>query len=236
VISIGALALVLASAPELRREDNLDFATDNALQSSGGLQFFYAFATPEEARGAPEGSALARFSMLDDRAKPGERLYVLMSRLVYTVDRDISFFTEARSRDVNYLNAIAPEVRATVNARGVFHADLTPANNFTLDWQEPVPADSPFHSFLPQGAKPASIVIQRNFGFARVLGFRTAERSVTWTAHVPLGFGRTRVFVCTMSLMHNIPPPFMGGKERVYREFVDNTAMLVTRLREYSGP
>jgi hypothetical protein len=235
VISV-AVALLVAAAPELRREENLDFIDDAAFQNSGGIQFFYAFATPQEARAAPEGSALARLRALDDRAMPGERLYVLMSRLVYTLDRDISFFTEARSRDVNYLNSVAPEVRATVNARGVFHADLTPANNFTIEWQEPVHADSPLLPFLPKSAKPASIIVQRNFDFARVMGFRTAERSVTWTAHVPLGVGRTRVVVCTISLMHNIPPPFLGGKQRVYREMLDNTAMLVARLREYPGP
>ena len=233
---VGAVALLLSSAPELRREENLDFTPDSAFQSDGGVQFFYSLASPDEARGAPEGSALARLRRLDDRGMPSEALHVLMIRLVYTLERDISFFTEARARDLNYLNALAPELRATVNARGVFHADLTPANDFTLEWQEPVAGDSPLLQFLPEGTKPASIIIQRNFDFARVMGFRTAERTVTWTAHVPLGFGRTRVFVCTFSLMHNIPPPFLGGKQRVYREALDNTAMLIARLREYDRP
>lgn len=229
-------SLLLTSAPELRREENLDFTPDAAFQADGGVQFFYAFATPEEARKPPEGSALARLSTLDDHATPGERLFVLMTRLVYTLDRDIRFFTEARARDVDYLNAIAPEVRATVDERGVFHADFTPSSSFSIEWQEPVSPESPLLPFLPASARPASIIVQRNFDFARVLGFRTAERSVTWTAHVPVGRGRTRVYVYSLSLMHNIPPPFMGGKQRVYREAVDNIAMLITRLREYDGP
>ncbi len=226
----------LAAEPTLRREATLDFPADEAFQAGGGVQFFYAFATPDELRDPAPSSPLARLRALDDRARDGEALFVVMSRLVYTLERDVSFFTAARARDVTYINAVAPEVQARVDEAGVFHTPLMPANRFTIAWQQPVPDDSPLFAFLPDGARPDSIVVQRNADFARVLGFRTAERSVTWTAHVPLGAGRTRVFVCTMSLLHNVPPPFMGGRQRVYDEAIDQAARLIGRLRAYRGP
>jgi hypothetical protein len=235
-VSWLTLTLMLASAPDMRIETQLDFEVDETLQRDGGVQYFYGFATPAQARAPAEGSALAKLRELDDHARPNEALYVMMNRIVYTVERDVSFFTEARARDVTYINDLAPEARVTLNERGMFHAAMVPANNFTIEWQEPVPAKSPMFNFIPAGARPASLVVQRNFNFARIMGFKTAERSVTWTAHVPLGQGRTRVFVCMLSVMHNIPPPFMGGQQRVYREAVDNTAMLISRLREYDGP
>lgn len=225
----------LAAEPQMRRETSLDFAVDEAFQNDGGVQYFYAFAEPAEVADAGVGSALAKLRVLDDKAKPGEQLHAVMSRIVYTLERDVSFFTETRARDVSYINTIAPEVKARVDIDGVFHVTKSPANRFTIEWQKPVSAKSPFHAFLSEGAEPDSIIVQRNSDFARVMGFRTAERSVTWTAHVSLGVGRTRVFVCTTSLMHNIPPGFMGGKERVYKEAVGSATQLIGRLRAYKG-
>lgn len=219
----------------MRREMKVDFEVDEAFQADGGVQFFYAFADAAEVADAGTGTTLSRLRALDDAARPGEQLHAVMSRIVYTLDRDVGFFTEARARDVKYINAIAPEVKAKVDGKGVFRTSKPPANSFTIEWQQPVPAGSPYRAFLPAGAEPDSIIVQRNSDFDRMFGFRTAERSVTWTAHVPAGDGRTRVFVCTTSLMHNIPPGFMGGKQRVYKEAVQSATQLIGRLRDYKG-
>lgn len=225
----------LASDPTMRREAKLDFDLDEAFLSDGGVQFFYEFAEPAQVADAGVGSTLAKVQTLDDKAKPGERLHAVMSRIVYTLDRDVTFFTEARARDVAYINAIAPEVKAKVDDKGVFHTSKPPANSFTVEWQKPMPAASPYRAFLPEGVEVDSVIVQRNFGFDRMFGFRTAERSVTWTAHQSLGEGRTRIFVVTMSLMHNIPPGFMGGTQRVYKEAVESATQLIGRLRDYEG-
>ena len=92
-----------------------------------------------------------------------------------------------------------------------------------------------FCEFLPAEHQPASVVLQRNFGFASVLGWRTAERAVTFTAHVPMGPGRTRLVVCTISHLHHLPPFFLGGRDRVLRESVEGAAALIGRMRSYSG-
>lgn len=236
------LALVASAAaaapPEMRREPQLDFKPDEAFQRDGGVQFFYALEpslpTP------PATSAWARLRPLDDLATPTDAYEVVMSRIVYTVARDVSYFTEARARDTKYLATVAPEMKVTAAPDGSFLVGRMPKNRFRLSWFDaPTPAEptlEPFFRFLPTDAAPASIVVQRNSEFGRVMGWRTAERSITYTAHFSRGPGVTRVHVVTMSLLYHVPPFFLGGKARVYREAVDETANLIEALREYRGP
>ncbi len=236
------LAVMLAATPvEMRRETSLDFAIDEAFQQVGGVQYFYEFASPDP-RPKPS-SALARFRAMDAKSTIDDPYHVVMSRLVYTVERDLSFFTEARARDVKYLKQVAPAVGISVERDGTFRAAQAPSNRFRLTWldaptRESVAGDAAlanFFEFFPKGAQPASIIVQKNFDFARVMGWRTAERAITYTAHESLGPGRTRIHVCTMSLLHHVPPFFLGGKERVFRESIDGAAQLIAQLRAYSG-
>ena len=236
------LAMTAAAVPEvaMRREPLVDFAIDEQLQQDGGVQYYYELTASMPQPGP--ASALGRFRGLDELAIPDESYQVLMSRLVYTVDRDISFFTEARARDVTYLRAVAPDMGITAEPDGSFRVAHMPSNHFRLTWFEAPStcalADSAlarFCEFLPAEHQPASVVLQRNFGFASVLGWRTAERAVTFTAHVPMGPGRTRLVVCTISRLHHLPPFFLGGRDRVLRESVEGAAALIGRMRSYSG-
>lgn len=236
-----ALALLgtaaLAAPPEMRREPAPDFEPDEAFQADGGVQFFYALEVTVTAPDA--GTSWARFRPLDDQAQATDAYHAVMSRIVYTVERDVSYFTETRARDARYLEEVAPEMKVTAQQDGSFLVGRTPANRFTLRWYDAPAGDEPtlepFFAFLPKSARPSSVVVQRNTEFARVMGMRTAERSITYTAHLALGPGRTRVFVCTVSLLHALPPFFLGGKNRVYREAVDETQRLIEALREYRG-
>jgi hypothetical protein len=239
---LSLLALTLLAAPpsvELRRETTLDFVVDEALQQDGGVQYFYELAPPTK-KPAP-ASALARFRAMDRLATIDDPYQVVRSKLVYTVERDLSFFTEARARDVRWLNQVAPEMGVTVEPGGGFRVDRTPSNRFKLTWFEaPAPGTdtelTQFFTFLPVDQKPASIVVQHNTDFARVMGWRTAERAITYTAHYSLGPGRTRIYVCSMSLLHHLPPFFLGGKDRVFRESVDGAARLIAQLRSTKDP
>jgi hypothetical protein len=231
---LSLIVLTLAAAPvELRQERALDFAVDEAFQNDGGVQYFYELADPVAK--PTEGSPLAIFRSMDELSKPNDPYHVVMSRLVYTVDRDVSFFTEARARDAEWMNRVAPDVGVTAEADGSFRAARTPSNRFRITWLEPpFPDDAGlkrFLSLLPSGAVPVSVVVQKNSDFSRVLGMRTAERALTYTAHVPLGPGRTRVFVCSMSLLHTLPPFFLGGRKRVYVEAIEGAGKLIEQLR-----
>lgn len=232
-----ALAILAAALPvEMRREAELEFAVDEAFQNDGGVQYFYELAEP-----APKASpALTRFRAMDRESSIDDPYVVVMSRLVYTVERDSSFFNETRARDVHYLKQVAPEMGVRLEPDGTFRVSRMPSNRFELTWLEaPVAVEDPalaaFFTLLPPGERPVSIVMQKNFEFARVLGWRTAERAITFTAHYAIAPGRTRVVVCTMSLLHHLPPFFLGGRGRVFRESVDGAAKLIGQLREWTG-
>ncbi|MDP2272421.1 MAG: hypothetical protein Q8N23_32745 [Archangium sp.] len=230
-----ALAILAASPVEMRQDSDLEFAVDEAFQQDGGVQYFYELAEP----GPQPSSALTRFRAMDPESTLDDPYVVVMSRLVYTVERDISFFTEARARDVSYLQQVAPDMGVRLEPDGTFRVNRTPSNRFKLTWfEEPVagkaPAMTAFFGLLPQGAKPASVVLQKNFDFARVMGWRTGERAITYTAHFAIAPGRTRVVVCSMSLMHHLPPFFLGGRGRVFRESVDGAASLIGQLRAWT--
>ncbi len=229
-----ALAILTASPVEMRREADLEFAVDEAFQQDGGVQYFYELAEP----GPKPSSALTRFRAMDPESTIDDPYVVVMSRLVYTLERDISFFTETRARDVSYLKQVAPDMGVRLEPDGTFRVTKVPSNRFKLTWfDEPVAGNDPaltaFFGLLPAADKPASVVLQKNDDFARVMGWRTAERAITFTAHFAIAPGRTRVVVCNMSLLHHLPPFFLGGRGRVFHESVDGAATLIGHLRAW---
>ncbi len=221
------------------------FAVDETYLRSGGVQFFYELAHREP---SPEtaSATFPLFRAFDEsgRWKSAAPLNVVMSRLVYEVDKDVSFFTEARANDLTYINTVAPEYRITRQPDGGFRSGAMPSNAFTIRFFDEAAvrrragsgAVARFLELLAAPGLPHSIVFQQNDEFARVLGWRTAELSVTWTAHFSLGPGRTRLQVCTMSYLHSMPPFFLGGEKRVYRESVDGASQLIDALRRYRDP
>lgn len=237
----GLLACAALAATPMRRESTLDFALDEPFQRDGGVQYFYELA-PKEPSPETSSTAFAFFRAFDESgrwAAQGQPLHVVMSRIVYVVDKDTAFFTEARAKDVTWINTVAPEFDVTLRPDGGFHAGKSPSNDFTLRYldaralgaQPPDGGVAHLVALLPDAGLPASVVVQENFDFARVMGFRTGAWSVTWTAHLPLGPGRTRVHVVTMSTLHHLPPFFLGGEKRVFNESVKGALDLIERLR-----
>lgn len=229
----------------MRRETDVRFALDEAFLARGGVQYFYELAKKEP---SPE-TASATFELFRDLDLPGrwrseQPLHVVMSRIVYEVDKDASFFSAARAFDLPYINTVAPEYRISRLPDGGFRSEAMPANDFRIEYLHAAevarratePAVARVLSFLGAAGPPVSIVFQQNDDFARVLGMRTAELGLTWTAHVALKPGRTRLYVCTMSYLHSLPPFIMGGEKRVFRESFDGAALLIERLRAYRDP
>ena len=225
-----ALAIFAAAPGELRRESELEFAVDEAFQQAGGVQYFYDLAEP-----TPEpSSALTRFRAMDAESSIDDPYTVVMSRLVYTVERDLSFFTEARARDVGFLKRVAPEMGVRLEPDGTFRVTRAPSNRFKLTWfHEPITSADPALTAFLRLLLQAWVRHPRGDDFARVLGWRTAERAITFTAHFAIAPGRTRVVVCSMSLLHHLPPFFLGGRARVFRESVDGAARLSCQLRAW---
>lgn len=231
-----------AARPPVRREERITFEVDATLQERGGVQYFYELIDQDQDALARE--SFAKLQPLDARGRwagSKEPLYVLVSRIVYTLDKDVAFFTAERVRDVAYMNTILPGADIRRKAPGQYTVAKTPANSFTVRYLgrealTATPRDAALERILslaPELGLPDSVVVQENFDFARVMGARTSALSVTWTAHYPLAPGRTRVAVCTMSLLYNLPPFFLGGRQRVHDEALGGALMLIQALRAY---
>lgn len=243
----GALLLVsglaFAETP-LRRESVSDFAIDAAFQDKGGVQYFYALLPSSP---SPETNAtFARFKPLDVSglwSSLSSPPAVVLSRLVYTVEKDATFFTEARARDVEYINAVAKEMEVTKRSDGSFRVGAMPSNTFTIEYfdaaklaQGEAPAAFRAVELAGMNEPPASVVFQHNRDFSRVMGMRTADGSFTWTLHFAIAPGRTRVVVFTMSYLRSLPPFFLGGERRVFRESTEGARALIDNLRAYEAP
>jgi hypothetical protein len=249
VRSLGAIVLfsTLAGATPtpLRRESDPRFTIDVPFQDKGGVQYFYALLPNESSPERNETFALFRpFDASNVWSRLDSPPSVVMSRLVYTVERDVSFFNEARARDVEYINAVAKEMDVVKREDGTFRVGKMPANTFRIDYFD---ADRLAKGALELPAvrralelsgieTPTNVVFQENSEFSRVMGMRIADGSVTWTIHAAIGPGRTRVVVFTMSYLRTLPPFFLGGPGRVLRESTEGARVLIDNLRAYQPP
>jgi hypothetical protein len=230
----------LASSP-LQRERDVGFTVDPSFQDSGGVQYFYQLVERDEAKTSELVARLLPLDVHDRWIALSEPTNVVILRFVYTVDKDASFFTEARALDVDYINAVAKEMEVSRNPNGSFHIGRTPANTCWLVHYDEARVKAAANqlalkqlvALAGESGLPDSVVFQENVDFARVLGHRTAAASITWTAHFPLAPGRTRVAVLTMSYVYELPPFFLGGSSRVMRESVRGATDLIERLRAY---
>lgn len=246
----ATLCLVLASLAgaetPMRREADARFAIDAEFQNKGGVQYFYSLL---ESAAAPEKDSTFQlfrpFDLPDVWTRLDGPVHVVLSRLVYTVEKDVSFFDEARVRDTRYINAVAKGMNVTRRDDGSFRVAATPANSFSIEYFDAaklgqaaglLPAVQRVLELTGISEAPVAVVFQHNRDFARVFGMRTAAAGFTWTAHYPLGPGRTRLVVFTMSYLHTLPPFFLGGAKRVFRESTDGARVLIDALRAYQPP
>lgn len=238
-------ALASAETP-LRRETDARFAIDAAFQDKGGVQYFYALLEPEP---SPEKNAtftlFRPFDLPDVWGRLDAPTHVVLSRIVYTVEKDVSFFSEARVRDVGYINGVAKEMEVVKREDGSFRVGKMPANTFTIEYFDAarlaqgateLPAIKRLLELTGVTEPPASVVFQHNRDFSRVMGMRTAEAGFTWTAHYALSPGRTRLVVFTMSYLRTMPPFFLGGARRVFRESTEGARVLIDNLRAFEPP
>lgn len=245
ILTVVWASASLGATPLVRQETELTFGVDQDFQDRGGVQVFYRLLASSDAPATTELFSRFRPFDVNDRwnaiSSPAN---VVMLRFVYTIDKDVSFFSEARAKDLDYINAVASEMNVSKNEDGSFHVGRMPSNDFWVSHfgSEQVKAAAAENAAVKQllaldgeTALPDSVVFQENKGFARILGHRTAEASVTWTAHYSLGPGRTRIGIFTMTYVCELPPFFLGGERRVRTESIRGALEVIDRLRAYGA-
>ncbi|MBL8913829.1 MAG: hypothetical protein JNM17_24210 [Archangium sp.] len=228
--ALTGLAVQICSAADLRRETRADFVIDPAFQADGGVQLFFTLvdARPGETHRAELGPFLT-LDRSDRLSALREPVHVTTSRVSYVVDKAVSFFTRDRLLDAKYMQALAPQLELTSRPDGGFHIARSPANSLSVD----VHLEPDFTKGVAGLAHGNLVVVQENVDFARVLGWRTAAWSATWTFHEAISAQQTRITALTLTYLFNVPPPFLGGPERLYADTAAQTLAFVTALRAY---
>lgn len=227
-------------APPLRAEARIDFPCDRTFLSDGrGVQLFFELISrdvrAEDHRSFNLLRPLDKENLWDKKSEP---LYVLASRLAFVVDKDISFFSESRLQDEDYLTRLLPAFQIKRISKNGFRSDASPKHQFEISyfdreasreaWPRSLLGTNRFEQF------PDVVLVQHNHGFEKVLGFKTARMGQTLSLHYALGEGRTLVVAWSLSYLYNIPPFFLGGEARVLREARLASLALIGNLRGLS--
>lgn len=244
LILIGAVLAGAAAQGDVasRRESDARFPIDDDFQRDGGVQFFYELVKQDVP--PSKAAAFKTYEPFDFRkryATSSSPLHLVVGRVSYTLDKDISFFSERQVRDENYIAAVAKGYGIKKQPDGTYRVSKIPSNSFRIHYFDQAEVArrasgggmARLLEFMPDAGLPPVVVVQENYNFSRVMGVRTGDFSYTWTAHYPLGPGRTQLNVCTMSYLHSLPPFFLGGDARVLSESIDGTTAFIERLRAY---
>lgn len=217
----------------VRREASVDFAIDPAFQADGGVQVFFELIQADDRPSERPTVTLFRTALDSEGrwARVDEPLHVAVARISYVIEKDVSFFSRERTFDLSYVRAIAPDMRISGLPDGGFAVGKMPSNQFGLSYREEPFGLEAATALAGHGGSP--VVIQHNEGFARVAGWRTAAFATTATFHQPLGPGRTRLTVLTLNALYNLPPFFLGGRDRLYADLLEQTVLLIGRLRGF---
>lgn len=227
-----------------RRETQARFLPDEAFQVQGGVQYFYDFVEKgdDALKGSPAYGAFRELDPARRWASLADPVYVVMVRVVYLLDKDVSFFSRGRVLDARYMNRICPTCGIQPLGSGLYRVKQMPANTSRVRYL----AGGELQQSLSEGwlksalalssalGAPEIVVLQENFDFEPILGMRTGERSVTVTTHHAAAPGKTRVAVHMVTWMHNVPPFFLGGAGRVHDTTLEGTLSLVKYLRRYA--
>ncbi len=256
-ILVGLLAaphLAQSRPLEVRAETGVAFPIDEAFLRKGGVQHFFALtdpgglcATGDSISGGADRAAEALIALrVLDRdgiwsAMHREDLHAMISRVAYIAEVPIQFFSEARVRDVDYINSVMPGMNVECGGDGSFHAKgsllrFMPSTRFTLDYRRGAAAarlPTPLLTGVASDISPAILLTQRNTEFGRIGGMRTSRASYAATAHYAVGTGQTLIVNCTLGYLHSLPP--VGGARLIRDKARDYTAQVVANIKACSS-
>ena len=172
--------------------------------------------------------------------KREEEYYTLLTKTVYGINKNISFFTKERLSHISYLQDVMPHnnLRKEGNHYELKVGFGAPDISYTLDVFD---ADS-FNASFPGLEKyfaeydhieldPQLIVVQHNFDFSKVLGQETSKMSISISRYFEYKTGQTLIINYTLNLIYNLPPKLFGGGELLVNQMKKGIVALVRDTR-----
>jgi hypothetical protein len=172
-----------------------------------------------------------------------DRYSVMLGRAAFTIDKPVEFYTRERALSVDRLNRLMPEfpLKKLGTEIGLFKSESAPSCKIKIETfskadvlkLEATRPELHFPERLhPELGTPDFLVLQNNFDFDRIFGFRTSQGAITLSAHYRYSPEQTLVLVYSLGFLHNLPPDLWGGAQLVMDTSRDATLVLVERLRK----
>ncbi|MEH0153899.1 hypothetical protein V6R21_07105 [Limibacter armeniacum] len=176
--------------------------------------------------------------------KQDERYYVLLTKAAYIVNTPVSFFTEKRLSDVNYIQETLPDYKVQSDngktfkiACGFMAPDFTYDLTFSSPDQDISPQIQELIAYTAgqdtELGTPKISVVQHNYDFSRVMMHKTNKMSVSVTNIYDYGNNQTLQVNYTLNYIHNLPPELLGGSEMLIGEIRKGIFEYVNTTRKY---
>lgn len=169
-----------------------------------------------------------------------DQYYSLLTKTVYALPQDISFFTSQRLCDENYLQLVMPSNKIKkINEHYELEVGFSaPDIEFKLEFY----TDSALNKEFPEltkyfrnhdnfEKKPSITAVQHNYKYSKIMGQKTSKMSVSISRYYDEGQKGTLVINYTLNFIHNLPPGIVGGANMLVNQMEKGMYALVRDTR-----
>ena len=170
-----------------------------------------------------------------------ENYYTLVTKTAYEIDREVTFFSEERLSDLEYLRKIMPSNKLNKIDEN-YHIKVgfgAPDISYTLEfysgdelYQKYPDLVNYFHTYDRIDQDPSITVIKHNHTFGTVLGQKTSKMSLSVSRYFSAENSRTLVVNYTLNFIHNLPPTILGGGNLLINQMKEGVVALVRDTRK----
>lgn len=232
----------------MSNEEILDFSLNPAELFDQNIQMFYALLDKDLNAVGCDANGIINFDThmlpLDIHNyylnRGEEAYYSLLTKTVYGINQHVSFFTEERLSDLNYLREIMPYNKLNKQEDSYFLevGFGAPDISYSLDFysNNELQAQFPelvnyFHQYDNTDLEPSIAVFQHNHTFGKVLGQKTTKMSMSITRYFVQGENQTLAINYTLNYIHNLPPQLFGGENLLINQIKEGALALIRDTR-----
>ena len=173
--------------------------------------------------------------------KGEENYYTLVTKTAYEIDREVTFFSEEKLSDLEYLRKIMPSNKLN-KIDDNYHLKVgfgAPDISYTLEFysSDELNLKYPdlvnyFYRYDRIDQAPSMTVIQHNHTFSTILGQKTSKMSLSVSRYFGTENSHTLVVNYTLNFIYNLPPAILGGGNLLINQMKDGVVALVRDTRK----
>ena len=177
--------------------------------------------------------------------KRGNEAYkVFLTKVAYTVNQNVSFFSEAKLSDAAYISKTLPDYTIRQLAPKRFEVDcgfLAPTFTYDLSfykapYQHPAVRQLLNYAALqnPELGTPTLVTVHHNYNFSKVMMHKTSKMSVALTCYYPYENSQALVVNYALNYIYELPPTFLGGYDLLIKKVKKGISDLIVQTRKIS--